>query len=453
MDIAGKKVVLIGMGKTSFALARLLKHLGGVPFVSEVKPREECVELIELFEAEGIAFECGGHTEEALRDAHLVIPSPGVPPGIPFLRAAVESGLPLMSELEFASRFSTSTLIAVTGTNGKTTTTELIAHLFKATGLNVQLAGNNECPFSAVAMQDKQPDYVILEVSSYQLELVDRFRPYVAVVLNVSNDHLMRHGTMENYAAGKAKIFSDQQEGNIAIVNADDPLTAKMGEKVPGRLIRFGMSSEAEMRFEKGRFMLDGDVVAERSDSALRGRHNTENILAAVAVLSSVGVKSDCIQEGLRTFTGVEHRIELTRELEGVRYFNDSKATNLDSLRVALECFEEPVVLIAGGEGKGSDYGSLANTIKAHVKHIVALGKDAPAIEAAWSTIVPVKRVSSMRDAVSRSRELASAGDSVLLSPACASFDMYSDFEERGKDFKRCVMDLAPAQSKHGAHL
>jgi len=443
MDVAGKKVTLVGMGRTSVALARLLRHLGAEPFVTECRLRDDCADFVELFENEGVSFECGGHTRAALCDTSLVIPSPGVPPNIPMLKDALDSGLAMMGELEFASRFSCSKIIAVTGTNGKTTTTELIAHLFGACGLDAVLAGNNEHPFSSVVMREVQPDFVILEVSSYQLELVDQFRPYVAAILNITSDHLGRHGTMENYAATKARIFARQQGDDVAIINEGAALAASMADAMRGRVVRFGLSGVADVLLADDDLIVCGEVVAQRSESPLPGRHNTENILAALAVMSTFDIDWSKVREGLKSFAGVEHRIEKVAELDGAAYYNDSKSTNLDSLRVALESFDGGILLIAGGEGKGGDYSVLSELIQERVKMVVAIGADADAICAAWGDCAPTSTADGMEAAVEKAHEAALPGDVVLLSPACASFDMYVSFEERGADFKRCVRAIA----------
>ncbi|MFP6582140.1 MAG: UDP-N-acetylmuramoyl-L-alanine--D-glutamate ligase [Candidatus Hydrogenedentota bacterium] len=452
MELQNQKVTIIGMGRTSLALSRLVLHHGGNPFISERRRREECSDFCRELDALGIAYECGGHSDVALSDAALLIPSPGVPYEHYLCTIARDKNIPVFSELELASRFVSSTVIAVTGTNGKTTTTELIAHLLPSIGKSVALAGNNDMPCSEVALLESQPKYLVLEVSSYQLEGTQTFRPDIAVVLNLSNDHLGRHKTMENYAAVKARLLQYQTAEDVAILNADDSVVLAMAENVSASILTFGASSECAVAIVDDTLRVNGVEMAHRSDSPLPGRHNSENILAAVAVLSVVGVEKDALQRGLGSFRGVEHRIEAVRELDGIAFYNDSKATNLDSLRVALESFDRPIVLIVGGEGKGSDYASLGALIHSRVSCVVAIGTDAPLIDEAWSPTVPVFRARSMNDAVVCAHEQANTGDTVLLSPACASFDMYANFEERGKDFKRCVTALTPTRTVHGAN-
>ena len=445
MDVSGKKVTLIGMGRTSMALARLLKKLGAQPFVTECKLRSDCSSFVAALEAEQIPFECGLHTNEAIQGSSLIIPSPGVPPNIPLLRDAIQSGLPMMSELEFVAGHCTSTLIAVTGTNGKTTTTELIAHLIRSCGKDVALAGNNNNPFSTIPLMDAQPDYVVLEISSYQLELVDQFRPHIAAVLNVTNDHLARHGTIKNYADTKARIFARQDESDFAILNDDDPLVSGMSQKLQSQVLRFGTSDETDIHLSNHELIVQGKSIAARADSPLPGQHNTKNILAALAVITPLDLDPALIREGLRTFTGVEHRIEAVTNYGGVEYFNDSKSTNLDSLKVALESFDDNIVLIAGGEGKGGDYTELSGLIRTRVKLVVAIGADAELIRQAWGSCTMTILAEDMMSAVQKARDAAKEGDIILLSPACASFDMYANFEDRGRDLKRCVRDLTAA--------
>lgn len=442
MELNGKHVTVIGMGKTALALVKLLLQHGAIPFVSESAAEDQIPEPIAALISLGVAFECGGHTDVALAQAQLVVPSPGVPYDIPLIAQANERGIPVCSELELASPFLQGTIIAVTGTNGKTTTTELIAHLLRTAEESVALAGNNARPCSELAALDEHPDYVVLEVSSYQLEGIQEFRPDISVVLNVSNDHLGRHKSMEQYAACKARLMMNQTGADTAVLNFDDEIVRAMGEVTHAPIVSFGIDPGCAVTIVQDDIRLNGEHIARRSDSPLPGKHNTLNVLAAVGVATALELDSRTIQHGLQHFSGVEHRIERVDVLNGVTYYNDSKATNLDSLRVALESFEVPIVLIAGGEGKGSDYGEIIDVIAGHVKSAVVIGTDAALIESSWSTTVPVIRAASMDSAVQLASQQAASGDVVLLSPACASFDMYANFEERGSDFKRSVRAL-----------
>jgi UDP-N-acetylmuramoylalanine--D-glutamate ligase len=372
------------------------------------------------------------------------MPSPGVPPGLEPIARAVENGAALVSELDFAFSRCTAPVIAITGTNGKTTTTELVAAMVRACGHRVALAGNNALPFSAALMDPAPPDYIVLEISSYQLETSREFHPRIGAILNVTPDHLARHKTIEQYAAEKAKLFTQQTKKEFAIVNADDPICAELARNTAARKMAFSI----ETRVADG-LWVDGDLiregtreVARRSDVTLPGRHNLANAVAALTVVRAGGFNWERCLGALREFRGVEHRIEPVATIDGVHFVNDSKSTNIDSLRVALESFDRPVVLIAGGRGKGSDYRVLSNLVSKHVKTMITIGEDAPKLEEAFGGLVVCVRAASMDEAVHRAQERAAAGETVLLSPGCASFDWYNNFEERGRAFKRAVEAL-----------
>jgi UDP-N-acetylmuramoylalanine--D-glutamate ligase len=440
MDVSGKKVCIVGMGETSLALVKLLLHHGAQPFVTEFKSHEEVIQSANELDSFGVAYECGGHSNTALTNAKLMIPSPGVSPEISLIQSARNAGIPIMSEIEFASRYCQSKIVAVTGTNGKTTTTELIAHVMRTCGLDVALCGNNETPFSMVVAQKQQPEYVVIEVSSYQLDLVSSFAPNIGVVLNLTNDHLQRHKTMENYAATKARLFAAQKGTDTAILNADDDWVKDMEARLKSRVLKFSQCNPKEsVCCIENDLLVEDVIVAQRSYSPLPGEHNTENILATLGVMSVLDADCSAMLDGLKSFSGVEHRIEHVAEFDDVVYYNDSKSTNLDSLKVALESFDAPIILIAGGDGKGSDYSLLNTLIEQRVKHLVAIGTDAPIIINSWVECTKTSSANSMLDAVRRAHSQAEAGDVILLSPACASFDMYSNFEERGQEYKACV--------------
>lgn len=441
MDVRGKKVVVVGLGKTAVALARLLLSQGANPFVTERNEGPKFGPLVAELEKLEVDCELGGHSETAFDGASLVIPSPGVPPGLDVIERARDGGADVIGEMEFASRFCNSRILAVTGTNGKTTTTELLRALVDAAGRTVALAGNNALPLSGALMLEPPPEFVVLEVSSYQLELARNFRPHVAAVLNVSPDHLARHGSVQNYADVKARIFANQAKSDAAVVNADDPAVKKMADRLKGRVVPFSQNAP----LENGVWTDGKDIyaaatpVAAVSDIRLRGAHNVQNALCALAMTYAVALDWPPVVEGLRKFRGVEHRIELIAKHNGVEWYNDSKSTNIDSLRVALESFNEPVVLIAGGQGKGADYRVLRGLIAARAKRIITVGEDAEKIEPAFGDVVPADRAADMDDAVRKAGAAARPGDVVLLSPACASFDMFDNFEHRGRVFKSCV--------------
>jgi UDP-N-acetylmuramoylalanine--D-glutamate ligase len=441
MNVHGKKVTVVGMGRTALALVRLLLREGAAPFVTEFSGAESLQPFKQELTAMGVPFETGRHTEAAFAGAAYVIPSPGVPPKLAPIEAALARGAQVIGEIEFASHFCASKTLAVTGTNGKTTTTELLRALVATCGHSVALAGNNDMPLSAAVMENPAPDYIVIEVSSYQLETACTFRPWIGAVLNVTPDHLARHGDMEGYSAVKARLFANQAAGDTAVLNADDARVAAMGVPEGARRKSFSLARRVEDGlWLRGNEICEGDaVVATTADTLLRGRHNYENVCAALTMMRAGGFDWEKTLEGLRQFRGVEHRIELVESREGVDFFNDSKSTNIDSLRVALESFTQPVVLIAGGRGKGADYRVLRDLVRTHVSTLVTIGEDAALLEEAFDGLVDVRRAADMGDAVNLAANAARSGDAVLLSPACASFDMFENFEHRGRVFKECV--------------
>lgn len=445
MDVRGKKVTVVGLGGTAVSLVRLLLREGALPYVSEVRQKSELLPLCRELDKLGAPCECGGHTETAFEGAAVVIPSPGVPPGIEPIRHAAEAGSEVIGEMEFAFPYCRSRILAVTGTNGKTTTTQLLRVLVESCGHSVLLAGNNAFPFSQAVVVEPAPEYIVLEVSSYQLETARTFRPWAGVVLNVSPDHIERHGDLGTYAAVKARMFAKQQPGDVAVVNHDDPLVREMAAAGQATVWPFSLETELESGlWLDGHEIRLGDLpVARVSDTRLPGRHNLQNVLAALTVARAGGFDWEKTLDGLRSFRGVEHRIEHVADVNGVAFYNDSKSTNIASLKVALESFNVPVILIAGGLGKGSDYRALRDLVHERVKKMIAIGVDAPKLEEAFGDLAPVEKATDMDDAVGRAGASAVPGDAVLLSPACASFDMYDNFEHRGRVFKDCVKELS----------
>lgn len=445
MDVKNKNVTVVGMGRTALGLVKLLLREGALPIVTDAENRASLAPFKEELEALGVPYECGNHSAVAFDHAQIVMPSPGVPPGIEPIRRAVANGARLLSELDFAFSRCTRPVLAVTGTNGKTTTTELLAALLRACGHTVALAGNNARPFSVAVLDDPQPDYYVLEISSYQLETSTSFHPWIGAILNVTPDHLARHATIDQYAATKATLFARQTGDEFAVVNADEPICAKLATGSAAKRLAFSLSA----RVPEG-LWLDGDIVREgrkelarAGDVPLPGRHNLANALAALTMARAGRFDWAGCLTGLRAFRAVEHRIEPVLTFEGVDYVNDSKSTNIDSLRVALESFDRPIILIAGGRGKGSEYRVLRKLVSARVKAMITIGEDAPKFEASFGDLVPAVRAASLDEAVARAHDHAVAGEVVLLSPGCASFDWFNNFEERGRAFKGAVERFA----------
>ena len=448
-SIAGKTVSVVGLAKSGVAAARLIRRLGGRVLASDSSPLEALPVDARGLEQLGCALWTGGHPDAAFEGAELVVVSPGVPLELPALVAMRARGVPIIGELELAWRVMEADVIAITGTNGKTTTTALTGELLRTQVRPVMVGGNIGTPLAEHALEFPGDGIVVAEVSSFQLDAVDRFRPRVAVVLNVTPDHLDRHGTFERYVDAKARIFANQTATDCAVLNADDPVAAGLAGRARGRVIWFSRRST----LPHGVFIYDGWIVAKLNGSTericpvtaitLRGQHNVENILAATACARWTGMAPAAIRRGIAAFRGVAHRIERVHDDRGVVYYNDSKGTNVDSTIKALESFTEPIVLIAGGKGKGQDFGPLAEAARGRVRQVILVGQDRDQIRAAFeATGMSAQDADSLEDAVRRAREAARVGDVVLLSPACASFDMFRNFEHRGDVFKAVVRAL-----------
>jgi UDP-N-acetylmuramoylalanine--D-glutamate ligase len=448
-SLAGKTVSVVGLAKSGVAAARLVRRLGGRVLASDSSPLEALPEEARGLERLGCALWAGGHPDAAFAGAELIVVSPGVPLELPPLVAMRARGVPIIGELELAWRVMEADVIAITGTNGKTTTTTLTGELLRTQVRPVLVGGNIGTPLADHALEFPGDGIVVAEVSSFQLDTTDRFRPRVAAILNITPDHLDRHGTFERYVAAKARIFANQLSTDCVVLNADDPVTAGLGGRARGRVIWFSRLTT----LTHGVFIYDGWIVAKLNGSTericpvteitLRGQHNVENVLAATACALWTGMSPSSIRRGIAAFRGVAHRIERVHDDRGVVYYNDSKGTNVDSTIKALESFSEPVILIAGGKGKGQDFGPLAEAARGRVRRAILIGQDRDRIRAALEVAgIPAEDAESMDDAVRRSRDAAQVGDVVLLSPACASFDMFRNFEHRGDVFKSVVRAL-----------
>jgi UDP-N-acetylmuramoylalanine--D-glutamate ligase len=448
-SLAGKTTAVVGLAKSGVAAARLLRRLGARVLASDSSPLESLTAEARALDREGCTLWAGGHPDAAFVGADLVVVSPGVPLELPALASVRARGVPIIGELELAWRVMEADAIAITGTNGKTTTTALTGELLRTQVRPVLVGGNIGIPLAEHAIEFPGDGIVVVETSSFQLDTVDLFRPRVAAVLNITPDHLDRHGTFERYVDAKARIFANQGPTDCAVLNADDPVTAGLAGRVRGRVIWFSRLTT----LTHGVFIYDGWIVAKLNGSTericpvgeitLRGQHNVENVLAATACALWTGMGPSAIRRGIAAFRGVAHRIERVHDDRGVVYYNDSKGTNVDSTIKALESFTEPVVLIAGGKGKGQDFAPLAEAARGRVRGAVLIGQDRDRIRTALEAAdIPVETADSMDDAVRRARDVARVGDVVLLSPACASFDMFRNFEHRGDVFKSAVRAL-----------
>ncbi len=443
-----QRYTVAGARRSGMAAVRMLRREGNTVFLTDAGAvgGNEKRELEKL----GVLFEEGAHSPKAWECDTLVV-SPGVPSTSALVVGAQERGIPVISELELAFRRCKAPVVAITGSNGKTTTTALTGHLIGASGRKTWVAGNIGAPFSDIADSADREDVVVLEVSSFQLDHIDTFRPAVSTILNITPDHLDRYGgDFERYARSKCRIFENQRGSDVLITNADDVVVSTMSSDSGQRLTHLEISLEREVA--AGGFLNRDELTIRTKNEEmhmpteevpLRGRHNLYNSLAAAVAARVMEVRSDVIRESMASFEGVPHRLEFVREIDGVRYYNDSKATNVNAVWYALESFNEPVILIAGGRDKGNDYEPIRGLVRRKVRLLIALGEGAEKIvDDLGDEAREVMTVDSLEDAVQTARALAESGDIVLLSPACASFDMFDNYEHRGDVFRRIVGSL-----------
>ena len=448
IELAGKQVLVVGLARTGVATALFCAARGARVTATEERPESQIAETAAKLRAAGVTLELGGHGAETFVQQDLIVPSPGVSPAMPALAAARAIGIPVWSEIELAWRFLRGRLICITGSNGKTTTTSLAGHILETAGLPVQVAGNIGTPLISRVDVSSDAGFTVVEASSFQLESISAFRPDVGVLLNLTQDHLDRHGSFEAYGRSKMRMFENQTEEDAAILNADNAAAAQYAPSRP-RVFWFSrqrrVASGCFLRDDEIVFRSDGSetVLLRRRDIGLRGDHNVENVLAAAAAAKLVGVEPGAIAEGVRSFAGVEHRIEFVATISGVDYFNDSKATNVDATLKALDAFPGNVLVILGGKDKGCDYTILRDALRRHARMVLLIGSAADKIEAELGGVVPAERVGTMALAVEIATARAQPGDTVLLAPACASFDQFENYEHRGRVFKQLVRDLS----------
>ncbi len=450
-ELNGKRVSIIGAARSGIAAAALLKSMGAEVFVSDSASREKLAKAIAELEAMNVRHEAGVNSEEAL-NADLIILSPGVPSDVPIIKRAHAAGIKVVGEIELASWFCPGPIVAITGTNGKTTTTTLAGRMFTDARKPCIVAGNIGEAFSK-AVGDMTPEHAaILEVSSFQLDTIGTFKPRVGVLLNITPDHLDRYDhSMEKYIASKCRLFENQREGDILIYNMDDEIVKTHVESRVHSAVRL-LPFSTQQSLTEGAFVKDNVLTVRLNntdtsvitvgDISIKGMHNLMNAMAATLSATALDVPFASLRATLRNFKGVEHRLEFVRELDGVSYVNDSKATNVDSVWHALQSFQSPIVLLLGGRDKGNDYSPLVPLVKSNVRAIVALGESAAKIDETFKGVVPLSLATSMQEAVVQARTHAHTGDVVLLSPACASFDWFENYEHRGKVFKQEVAKL-----------
>ncbi len=449
MDLANKRVLVVGLGKSGVASALFLQARGAHVTVSDAKPQDQLGQEIPVLLDHGIAVETGGHGERTFRGQDFIVVSPGVPVDSPSLVQARAQGESVIGEIELASRFLPKNIVAITGSNGKTTTTTLAGEIVTAGGFLTAVGGNIGTPAISLVERAAAATVVVLEVSSFQLETIETFRPKIAVVLNITPDHLDRHRTFAAYTDAKARIFENQQAEDFAVLNSDDPTCVGLAGRTRAQVFWFSRKDEVK----QGAYVRDGRVLfrdgkGQRevilvSEIPLKGAHNVENTLAAICVGALMGCETERIRMAVQSFKAVEHRLEYVATIRGVEYYNDSKATNVDATIKALESFPANIHLILGGKDKDSDYTLLNDLLQRRVKRVYTIGAAAEKIESQVKSAAEIDRSVTLETALKRAAATAEAGDIVLLAPACASFDQFKNYEHRGRVFKEVVRALA----------
>jgi len=444
MEIKGKKVLVLGLARTGRECARFLAQHGASVQVTDVRSEEELKQEMETLAALPIRYFLGGEDPHWLEGVDIIVPSPGVPAENVLLQEGSRRGIKILSEIEFACRFLRAPLVAITGTNGKSTTTTLVGEMLKASGGKVFVGGNIGTPLIGFVGGDWE--WGVVEVSSFQLEWIEEFRPRISVLLNLTEDHLDRYPNFRAYCQAKQRIFEAQAENDIAILSRDDRLVWEMRKRIRARVVSFGFSEVDDGVFVAAREMIWRDGSREEkfplSRVKIQGVHNVENMMAAIAAAKSAGVSASLIQKVLEEFPGLEHRLEFVREKDGVRYYNDSKGTNVGAVVKSLASFSDPVILLAGGVDKGGDYGILRQEIRQKVRRLVLFGEAQGIIARALGDLTETVIVENLEAAVGDAFAHARAGEVVLLSPACSSFDMFRNYAERGQVFKSLVQAL-----------
>src|SRR5712672_1515093 len=447
-EFDNKRVLVVGLGKSGVASALFLKTRGARVTVSDTKTGDELHNEIPVLLDHGITVETGGHGERTFRGQDLIVVSPGVPVDAPQLVQARNLGEPVIGEIELAAKFLAGPIVAITGANGKTTTTSLAGEIIAAGKFSTVVGGNIGTPAISLVDQAGLATWTVLEVSSFQLETIVEFRPQIAVILNITPDHLDRHKTFANYVGAKARIFENQQPDDFTVLNVDDPTTAELASRSRAQLFWFSRKREVEKgTFVRGANILFRDGENEReimpvAEIPLKGAHNLENVLAAISIGELVGCQPAQIRDAVRNVKAVEHRLEFVAQVAGVDYYNDSKATNVDATMKALQSFPANIHLILGGKDKGSDYTLLNNLLRERVKSVYSIGAAAEKIQSHIKGTTQIVSSGTIETAVKEASAAAQPGDVVLLAPACASFDQFQSYEHRGRVFKAFVQEL-----------
>jgi len=446
LNLKGKNVLVMGLARTGVACCRFLAGQGAVVVATDMRDAVAMADVLAELDGLGIRFVLGRHEESDFLSADLIVVSPGVPMDHPLLLLAKAAGREIVSEIELAGRFISAPVVAITGTNGKTTTTTLCGEIFRANGFETYVGGNIGDPLIELAGAKVEAERVVVEISSFQMEWIASFRPKVAALLNISEDHLDRYSSYQDYINAKLRIFENQTDDDFAVLNMDDPLVWQYSRSLKSRIFPFSRKYE----LDEGIFCTDGQIIYRFAGLEahfpiagfrLKGVHNLENIMAALACSLLLGCRPEESFICVRDFGALHHRMEFVREISGISYYEDSKATNVGSVVKALESFDN-ITLIAGGKDKGGSYAPLAELIKARVRHLILIGEAAERMNAELGNLTDTRRASSMEEAVKSAFEITAVGGTVLMSPACSSFDMFRDYEERAQKFIAAVMAL-----------
>jgi UDP-N-acetylmuramoylalanine--D-glutamate ligase len=449
-NLKGKRVLVVGLGRSGTASAIFLQEHGAKVTVSDAKSEVQLQQEVSGLLDRGISIETGHHGERTFRDQDLIVVSPGVPSDQPSLQHARTLGIPVIGEVELASRFLQGKVLAITGSNGKTTTTTLVGEIMARSGKKTLVGGNIGTPVISLAGNSTPDSFAVLEISSFQLETIERFCPWIAGILNITPDHLDRHHTFQAYVDAKARIFENQSAADFGVLNADDSTSAALQAKIKGKLYWFSRKNAVEngacLKGEQIIFRDQGkeQAVLSRAEIQLKGEHNIENVLAAVTMTMLAGCTPQQVRQAVSEFRAVEHRLEFVATIHGVGFYNDSKATNVDATIKALESFPGNIHIILGGKDKGSDYTELVPLLRARAKRAYLIGAAAEKISSQIQGATEITHSGTLERAVRQAFDSARPGDVVVLAPACASFDQFANYEQRGRVFKEQVLGLAP---------